>query len=236
LELCTDELESIADSEIGPDASRRLRQRIDAIFKPRVTKIQHFALGPYVAAKILELKPKFAHRKVELIDDVQEDTGYVDIPVEVLDKIVTGLVRNAVEYTPDGGQVQITVKTGDSGPELIVSDTGVGITQENQQLIFGNYFTTVDISRYGTGKPYDFDAGGSGFDLLRMWVFSERYNFKLLMDSRRCRHIPTNTDICPGSTEACIHCQTADHCHRSGGTSFTIQFIEGGGSGSPEEP
>lgn len=225
LELCTDELESLADAEIGPDAGQRIRQRLDELFKPREVQSQHIALGPFVAGKIEKLKPDFAQRRVDVSTDIHENAGYIDLPAEVLSKIITGLLRNAVEYTPDGGKIKITVAAGNDGPKLTVADTGVGVTQENQQLIFGNYFTTTDISRYGTGAPYDFNAGGSGFDLLRMHMFSERYHFKILLHSKRCRHIPTNADICPGSTQACIHCKSSDHCHRSGGTIFTIQFF-----------
>lgn len=224
LELCTDELESLADAEIGPDAGQRIRQRLDELFKPREMQSQHLSLGPFVQGKIEKLKPAFAHRQVEVTTAIHENAGYVNLPAEVLSKIITGLLRNAVEYTPDGGKIKIEAAAGKEGPELTVADTGVGITQENQQLIFGNYFTTTDISRYGTAKPYDFNAGGSGFDLLRMRVFSERYHFKILLHSKRCRHIPTNADICPGSTRACIYCNSPDHCHHSGGTRFTIQF------------
>lgn len=225
LELSSDELESLVDAEFGQDAGRRIRQRIDAYFKPLDMEIQHISLGGFVADEIKKLRPDFTSRKIDFITEIDEKAGFVDIPVDVLEKIVTGLVRNSVEYTPDGGRIKIIVAEGKKGPKLTVSDTGVGITQENQQLIFGNYFTTADVSSYGTGKPYAFNAGGSGFDLLRLRVFSERYHFKLNLHSIRCPHLPTNEDICPGSTAACEHCETADHCHRSGGTDFVVQFF-----------
>lgn len=105
----------------------------------------------------------------------------------------------------------------------MVTDTGVGITEENQQLIFDNYFTTGDVSQYGTGNPYDFNAGGSGLDLLRMKVFAEQSNFKIILQSYRCP-LPKDSDVCPGSTDACDSCDSPVDFHRSGGTSFTIQF------------
>lgn len=235
LDLCTDELESLAESEIKTDAGQRIRRRIDEIFKPREIRSQHIPLWTFVSTEINALKPAFAHRKIDLSENIREDAGHVDLPPEVLTKIITGLVRNAVEYTPDGGKVDIMVKAGDIGPELIILDTGVGITRENQQLIFGSYFTTADISRYGTGKPFNFNAGGAGFDLLRIQVFAEQYGFKMTIDSQRCPHIPTNADICPGSTAACRYCHTAEHCHHSGGTRFTIQFFEEKQSGIRDE-
>ncbi len=57
------------------------------------------------------------------------ETNFADavaiwIPVNVLDKVTEGLVRNAVENTPDDGQILVTVRAGESGPELEVKDTG----------------------------------------------------------------------------------------------------------------
>jgi len=224
VDLCTDELESLADIEIGPGASQAIRSRIDEFFKPRSLELLHISIGPFVSAKIESLRPHFAHRNIEVSKDIKDDAGSVYLPADVLDKIVTGLVRNAVEYTPDGGKITVSATTGNHGPKLTVTDTGIGITAENQQLIFGNYFTTTDISRYGTGKPYDFNAGGSGFDLLRLQVFSERYNFKLLMQSYRCPHVPEDKNMCPGSTGTCSYCDSPVYCHRSGGTAFTVDF------------
>ena len=172
-----------------------------------------------------ELEPKFAHRRIDVQTDLERDVGDVQLPAEILDKIVTGLVRNAIEYTPDGGRVNIYVQPGNSGPELIVSDSGIGITEENKKLIDGQFFTTTDTYHYGTGNPFDFNAGGRGLDLLRMRVFAERYPLKLSMESERCQYIATSKENCPGSVEKCGHCDSVEDCHRSGGTTFTMAFI-----------
>ena len=135
-----------------------------------------------------------------------------------------GLVRNAIENTPDLGSINISVCNRLAGPELEVSDRGVGITRENQRLIFESYFTTHDTLQYSSRKPYDFNAGGKGFDLLRMKIFSERYNFKIHTTSRRCGYIPSDQDICPGDIKRCEHCKTVEDCLRSGQTTIKVQF------------
>jgi len=146
------------------------------------------------------------------------------IPPDVLGKIVEGLVRNAVENTPDGGQILVSVKNGKNGPEMEVKDTGIGISEENQRLIFDNYFTAYETMQYSSRNPYDFGAGGKGFDLLRMRIFSERYDFKLKMKSQRCRKLPDDSAACAGYIENCIHSGQLEDCLDSGGTTVTIQF------------
>ncbi len=227
LNLCTDELEAIAEIEAGKNASQAVREGIDSFFKPQDMQLQHIHLGSFVAEEIELLRPLIAHRQLDVSVHIEENNYSVNLPLDVLKKIISGLCRNAVEYTPDGGQIRVYVRESTGKAEFVVEDTGVGITRENQQLIFGHYFTTADISSYGTGTPFDFNAGGSGFDLLRLQVFSEQYHFKITMHSQRCRHIPANEDICPGSTETCSYCDSEKHCHGTGGTSFTIQFDSG---------
>ena len=225
LELCTEELESLVGMESGLALAGRIRNHIDRFFSRQTLRVEHICLHRFVAKKIVELKPMFAHRWIDLHTHIEQDVGFVLLPGEILDKIVTGLLRNAIEYTPDGGHVRVTVQAGDRGPELVISDTGIGITKENQQLINGKYFTTADTYQYSTGKPFDFNAGGRGLDLLRMRVFSERYPFKLTMESQRCQYLPTSKDRCPGRIENCIPCASAEHCHQSGGSTFQVKFV-----------
>jgi hypothetical protein len=90
--------------------------------------------------------------------------------------------------------------------------------------MFESIFSARDTKQYSSRTPYDFNAGGKGFDLLRMKIFSERYHFRIYANSQRCRFIPRDEDICPGAVENCSHCRTAEDCFHSGGTAVTVQF------------
>ena len=175
LDACQDELEMlVADQALRPEAIDTLRERIDEVFGPREAIPETFQPGPYVRSVVNQLRPLFKHRRCRVTTRAS-DTAPIRIPPEVLGKVVEGLVRNAVENTPDGGRVNIYVRTGKNGPEVVVKDNGIGISKENQRLIFDNYFTAYETMQYSTRQPYDFRAGGKGFDLLRMKIFSERY-------------------------------------------------------------
>jgi signal transduction histidine kinase len=160
-----------------------------------------------------------------------EDAPPVLVPADVLGKVIEGLVRNAVENTPDGGEVRVTVRRSPAGSELEIRDTGIGITAENLRLIVGHFFTAYEPLQYSTRRPYDFKAGGKGFDLLRIQMFAERYGFKLRMDSTRCRFIPGEADECPGDADECAHLRHADQCRDTGGTVVSVQF-----SAAPSPP
>jgi PAS domain S-box-containing protein len=225
VDACADMLETLADEacDVGT-VSRHIKKRIDELFGPSESVSEEIQLDVFTENVIRELSPRFAHRNCRIIRHIAP-TPPVFIPKDVLYKIIEGLLRNAVENTPDAGVIEINVRKAASGSELEVRDFGVGITAENQKLIFESQVSTAEPLQYATRKPYDFHAGGKGFDLLRMKIFSERYHFSIRMRSSRCIHIPEDSDLCPGDIAQCRHCQTPEDCIRSGGTTMTVNFI-----------
>jgi signal transduction histidine kinase len=228
LDACADELEVLVAEQLDEkDIILRLRQRIKELFGPHETAPEEIRLGQFIKEKVQALRPRFAHRQCSVKTRISGG-HLIWIPPDVLGKIVEGLVRNAVENTPDGGQILVSVKKGKNGPELEVKDTGIGISEENQRLIFENYFTAYETMQYSSRNPYDFGAGGKGFDLLRMRIFSERYDFKLKMKSQRCRLLPDDSEACAGYIKHCVHSGQPEDCLDSGGTTVTIQFKPAG--------
>ncbi len=59
-----------------------------------------------------------------------------------LRQAVENLVRNAIEATPAGGSVTVSVITGGKGHSIEVRDTGSGIAPEDLPKVFDLYFTT----------------------------------------------------------------------------------------------
>jgi PAS domain S-box-containing protein len=224
LDASVDELEILISLGLGEkDIIGKIRQHIDDTYGPRKSKSEVIELGPFVKEKIKTLRPKFAQRKCRLRTYASE-TAAIYIPPDVLGKVVEGLVRNAVENTPDGANISVKVRKGEIGPEFEVKDSGIGISEENLRLIFENYFTSYDTMQYSTRQPYDFKAGGKGFDLLRMKIFSERYNFRIKMTSGPCHLIDEEGLECPGNVADCVPDRRMKDCRNTGGTTVTVQF------------
>ena len=224
LDQCADELEILIAEEAGEGpVVDRVRNRIEEIFGCREAVAEKIDLEHFAQETIEKIRPLFAHRHLDVIIEV-EPTPPIHIPPDPLEKLIIGLVKNAVENTPDEGRVDVAVKNKEAGVQFLVRDTGVGIVEEHRKRIFEGFFPTQETSSYSSKQPYDFNAGGKGADLLRLKIFSERYNFKLVMSSEKCAHIPLSSDICPGQISRCSFCDRAEDCHASGGTSFKAVF------------
>jgi hypothetical protein len=224
LDQCADELEILVAEQVGDGpVVARIRERIEEIFGQKESVPETIFLDQFVREKIGEISPLFSHRQVDVITDT-ELTQPVCMPLDALEKVVKGLIRNGIENTPDKGKIEIAVKNNGQGVELVIHDTGVGIVPEHQKHIFEGFFPTQETTAYASRKPFVFNAGGKGADLLRMKIFSERFNFKLNMTSSRCRHLPLASDVCPGSISKCDFCARVEDCYNSGGTIFTAIF------------
>ena len=224
LDQCADELEVLIAEQVGEGpVIGEIRKRIEEIYGPKEMVAKNVSLDAYVEKRLADLKAQFANRRVEIISRF-EPTPSIYIPPDDLKKVVDGLIKNAVENTPDEGKIEVLVRRKDSGAQLVVRDYGVGITEDNQRRIFDGFVSTLNTMDYSTKKPFDFNAGGKGADLLRIKKFSERYNFKIEMLSSRCQFIPQEEDICPGRIDACEFCTRAEDCYHSGGTTFLLYF------------
>ena len=167
-----------------------------------------------------DAKSAMAAREVEIVEDLT-DGGEIVANPDAVTKVLEGILRNAIENTPDEGRVEVTTRLDDVHLLIKVRDYGTGITPENQKLIFSGFFHTQDTDHYSTKTPYAFNAGGSGADLLRAKVFSERYGFSIGFESTRCAFIPEDTDDCPGRVSRCPFIRDISGC-RASGTTFRL--------------
>jgi two-component system, OmpR family, sensor kinase len=65
-------------------------------------------------------------------------------------QVLSILLDNAVKYTPDGGSVTVRVEEEDGGVALAVSDTGVGISEDQLPLVFERFYR-ADAARAEDG-------------------------------------------------------------------------------------
>jgi signal transduction histidine kinase len=73
-------------------------------------------------------------------------TLYVRADGDRLAQVITNLLSNAVKFTPEGGQVEVSLYPLDGGVEISVRDTGVGIAQAEIARVFERFYQ-IDKAR-----------------------------------------------------------------------------------------
>ena len=187
---------------------------------------QSVDIYPFVTAVVEKARSRAAHRDLH-IDVEGEHDLFVFTDPYILTEVLASLIKNAIENTPDGGRIQIALEPKGDKIWIHVTDHGIGITEENRQYIFDGLFHTRATELYASKNPYDFGAGGKGFELLLIKAYAQRFGFEITMTSNRCAYIPTDQDACPGKIEDCPHCRSVEDCLRSGGSTFSVGLPAG---------
>lgn len=96
------------------------------------------------------------------------DSVNADFVPDYINKIMNNLISNALKFTPKYGQVAVRVKEEDNQLVVEVSDTGIGIPQENLEDIFSLFYQAgSNAHNFGTGvglalvRQIVDDVGGS---------------------------------------------------------------------------
>src|SRR5438034_1435466 len=107
---------------------------------------------------------------------VDEDLGQIVADERKVRQVVLNLLSNAVKFTPEGGRVAVGAARADGGVEVSVSDTGIGIAQDEQEAIFEEFRQAASDytrKREGTGLGLRSEEHTSELHGGRIWVKSE---------------------------------------------------------------
>ena len=88
-------------------------------------------------------RPRATEKGIEVTLVAPEDLPVVLSDELLVRRIVDNLLSNAVKYTPSGGKVRVTAKAAGSAVEIAVADTGIGLTDEEQKLLFQRFFRSA---------------------------------------------------------------------------------------------
>ena len=86
-------------------------------------------------------------------------------------RLFLNILQNAVKYTPDHGKITMTGfvvdanNTGESGVEMIIRDSGVGINKELQELIFTRFYQPGEKVDNLSSSKFRFKGSGLGLGL-----------------------------------------------------------------------
>ena len=218
-----EEISEADNKKRSKELLRIIASRLESLYQIEHDEKEKIELDKFLNELCNETKSLMIDRRIELVQNIQIDLTFT-FHRNVLEKICNGILKNAIENSPDEGIIEVIAKSTNGDYQIDFIDYGVGITSQNQKLIFGGFFHTQDTEFYSSKRPYQFNAGGTGSDLLRIKCFSERLGFSINFESTRCRYLPTDADICPGKVSDCPFIDNRSECFSAGGSNFSLRF------------
>ncbi len=97
-----------------------------------------------IALKTLQPLLQYKEQKVEVSRIEQLPMVWAD--ANRLTQVFTNLLRNASMYTPEGGRISIRAYPINEMLRVDVTDTGIGISPEDQRKLFTPFFRSEDVS------------------------------------------------------------------------------------------
>ncbi len=126
------------------------------------TDFQH--LEPYTVVQLdavlmdlVQLYQPQAIAKAITLKYITAAAVYIKGDEAQLRRLFTNLIDNALNYTPDGGRVEVYSRLFDSQIQVTVEDTGIGIASEQLHHVFDRFWR-AELSR-------NYQSGGSGLGL-----------------------------------------------------------------------
>ncbi len=127
--------------------------------------LEPFDLMPFMDSVASIAREQARQKNIRTILAYPPDIGEMTADERRLKQVMFNLVSNAVQYTPPGGEIQISAARAGSARDTIVftvSDTGPGIPAEESAIVF-EAFRKGSASGHGTGP-------GLGLSLVRNFV------------------------------------------------------------------
>jgi signal transduction histidine kinase len=140
--------------------------------------LRHVDLAQVVLDSIQTIQPLAERKAIKLDIQVEQPTAAL-ADVNRMAQVFDNLFSNAVKFSPEGGQVAVTLRTASGCAELCVSDSGIGIPEEEQQFLFQRFFRASSAT--------DHDIPGTGLGLTIAKTIVEAHGGSIHCDSARGR-------------------------------------------------
>ena len=139
--------------------------------------VTSFSLDKQIQNAVLMLEPQWAKKHLNL--DITLDKLTCTGDEALLSQVWINLLHNAVKFTPESGGIGISLYTDGDHVVCRISDTGVGISLEDQMHIFERF--------YKADKSRDRSLGGNGLGLSLVKKIVELHGGSVAVESERSK-------------------------------------------------
>jgi histidine kinase len=139
--------------------------------------VRSVAVSDLVQTTVKRLSPQATAKRITLRSNVPANLTPVQADEDRITQVLLNLVANAIQYTPEGGEVTILAARKADEIHISVQDTGIGIPPEHLANLFTRFYR-VDKSRSRNA------GGGSGIGLTIAKHLVEAHGGQIWAESR----------------------------------------------------
>jgi len=118
-------------------------------------KLEPVNINNLVEEVMTRLTPQADRKQISIFNKLFPELPPVKADKERVQQVITNILHNAVKFTPQGGKIEVSTALDGQNVAVKVSDTGIGISEEDLSHIFERFFK-ADKSR---------SSGGTGLGL-----------------------------------------------------------------------
>jgi two-component system, OmpR family, sensor histidine kinase BaeS len=168
--------------EIVREEATRLEHLVDDLRLLSLADAGELSINPSLVSpqKLLsDIQAIYQHsaerKNVKINVVAASDTPVLNIDPVRMSQVLTNILDNALQHTPEGGNINLSARKADEGVELSIQDSGPGIPDEDIERIFNRFYRS-DVSRHR-------DDGGSGLGLAIAKSIVQAHNGQIKAES-----------------------------------------------------
>lgn len=131
-------------------------------------------INELVENSVQQLSPVAKEKNIKIALKL-EPMFLIEVDSILIYEVILNIIENAIKYTPKNGEVTVTSNEVDDWVYVIVEDTGVGISEEEQKKIF---------EKFHRGKQHSLSTKGTGLGLYLVKFFVELHGGDVELTSK----------------------------------------------------
>lgn len=130
--------------------------------------LSEFNIHSVIATQCDLAQPLSEQKNIDLEYDIPPGLPPMKLDRGKMIQILNNLLSNAIKFTPDGGRINIKVSRDEQGDlRMAVIDTGVGISESEQQLVFEKFRQGTTVMPGGNAMTREYSGTGLGLSIVR---------------------------------------------------------------------
>ncbi|PYI51424.1 two-component sensor histidine kinase [Paenibacillus flagellatus] len=135
---------------------------------------KRYRLDKQLRRVVLACEPQWDAKRLEM--DVELQPTEIAADEDLMSQVWTNVLHNAIKFTPEGGTIRVRVGSGQGEAVVAVTDTGVGMAEEDRLHAFERF--------YKADKSRNRSAGGSGLGLAIAKKIVDMHGGAIRLDSK----------------------------------------------------